>query len=419
MRIDPEQLKVRLLSTQAQLPVKGSAQAAGFDIFSAEDTILQAGTHQLIYTDIAVEIPQSLYGQLKPRSRLALKHRLSVDGGVIDSDYRAEVGVMLENKSDEDHVIHCGDRIAQLIIFELPLVTIEQSEHLTTTAKNTGGFGSTGKAALVEDKSCTPQSTNDVTVTKNKPNAINKEITSNTQPMLRRSRRIQCLPTTAQAATLHLIQDSDNDIHFPICNIELSNDPFVDTEAISFAPRGNGITQGLQLQDSLMWNNIVEITGCRLGTATRRIHKWRKRLKDATLLKINNIEVTSSITARKILQEHWMKKSKKNIQLTLAVDEQQSIHYEEGVPIMYFDQLSTIADHLNCIKQNTGTDGTSKIQKIESNKAVAQSYLKKMQKAFETYGTLRAAKGILSKNQRHSTKLTRKKLQLQPDWEDW
>ena len=81
IKIEPETLKIKKLSEKGKLPTRESKSAAGLDIYSAENAIVTAGSHWLVHTDIAMEIPPGHYGQCKPRSRLALKHGITVDAG--------------------------------------------------------------------------------------------------------------------------------------------------------------------------------------------------------------------------------------------------------------------------------------------------------------------------------------------------
>lgn len=96
------QLKVKRLSKNARLPQRGSSYAAGFDLFSAEDTVIKAKGKSLIKTDIAIAIPTGHYGRVAPRSSLAWKHHIDVGAGVIDEDYRGPLGIVLFNHADED-----------------------------------------------------------------------------------------------------------------------------------------------------------------------------------------------------------------------------------------------------------------------------------------------------------------------------
>lgn len=146
-------LKVKKLSEKAKLPVKGSALAAGYDLSSAEVTSVPARGKALVKTDLALAIPEGHYGRVAPRSGLAWKNSIDVGAGVIDSDYRGPLGVILFNFSDQDFKIQEGDRIAQLIIEKISTPEVEEVEELDDTVRASGGFGSTGVSQNIEEKS--------------------------------------------------------------------------------------------------------------------------------------------------------------------------------------------------------------------------------------------------------------------------
>jgi dUTP pyrophosphatase len=137
-------MEVLRLCTHAKIPTRGSAGAAGYDLSSTENVCLYPGSRALISTGIAVKLPQGVYGRVAPRSGLAVKHGIHVGAGVVDSDYRGEIKVLLFNHSDTQFQVNIGDRIAQLICekYEAPEVTIVTS--LDETSRGEGGFGSTG-----------------------------------------------------------------------------------------------------------------------------------------------------------------------------------------------------------------------------------------------------------------------------------
>lgn len=99
-------LKIARLTPNAILPVYGSAGAAGADLVASEDCVVQAKSRLLVKTGICVAIPPGHYGRVAPRSGLALKHFIDVGAGVIDADYRGEVGVLLFNFSDNDFPVY-------------------------------------------------------------------------------------------------------------------------------------------------------------------------------------------------------------------------------------------------------------------------------------------------------------------------
>jgi dUTP pyrophosphatase len=102
------------LGENASLPSRGSADAACYDIASAEDVVLCSGEQHMFSTHVGVEMVQGTSGKLCPRSKLANKFGISVEAGEIDSDYRGEIKVILRNHGEEALQISVGDRIAQL-----------------------------------------------------------------------------------------------------------------------------------------------------------------------------------------------------------------------------------------------------------------------------------------------------------------
>ncbi|ORY19476.1 dUTPase-like protein [Clohesyomyces aquaticus] len=117
------QLQVQFLSDKATAPTKGSAFAAGHDLYSARDIVIPARGRARVDTDISIAVPAGTYGRVAPRSGLAAKHGIDTMAGVIDADYRGQVGVILANLSDTDFEVKVGDRIAQLIVEKVCLVS--------------------------------------------------------------------------------------------------------------------------------------------------------------------------------------------------------------------------------------------------------------------------------------------------------
>ena len=95
-------------------------------------------------TDLSIAIPKDTYARIAPRSGLAWKHFIDVGAGVVDYDYRGNVGVILFNHSDVDFEIKHGDRVAQLILERITTPEVLEVEDLDDTARGAGGFGSTG-----------------------------------------------------------------------------------------------------------------------------------------------------------------------------------------------------------------------------------------------------------------------------------
>jgi dUTP pyrophosphatase len=145
MQIEHPHIRVKKLHAQAQLPVRGSVRAIGADLCCVEGFTLQPLERKLIPTGIAVEIHEGYYGRVAPRSGLAVKQGIDTLAGVIDSDYRGEVRVLLINFNHEPVSFQAGERIAQLIIEKAEAVDYEWAEDLSDTTRGAGGFGSTGR----------------------------------------------------------------------------------------------------------------------------------------------------------------------------------------------------------------------------------------------------------------------------------
>ena len=138
-------LKFSKLTDNATTPTKGSKYSAGFDLYSAYDYMIEPKGKILAKTDIQIALPDGCYGRVAPRSGLTHKHFIDVGAGVIDQDYRGNVGVILFNFGHEKFVVNKGDRIAQLICERIYLPELIELPSLEDTARGAGGFGSTGK----------------------------------------------------------------------------------------------------------------------------------------------------------------------------------------------------------------------------------------------------------------------------------
>ncbi|XP_048376584.1 deoxyuridine 5'-triphosphate nucleotidohydrolase-like [Stegostoma tigrinum] len=137
-------LRFARLSENARPPSRGSKRAAGFDLYSAYDYVISARDKAVVKTDIQIAVPPGFYGRVAPRSGLAAKHFIDVGAGVIDEDYRGNVGVVLFNFGNEDFKVKKGDRIAQLICERICYPELEELKSLDETERGAGGFGSTG-----------------------------------------------------------------------------------------------------------------------------------------------------------------------------------------------------------------------------------------------------------------------------------
>lgn len=142
--MEPIPLQIKKLSEKGRLPTRGSAFAAGYDIYAARDTTIPARGKALVDTDISMAIPEGTYGRIAPRSGLASKNFIDTGAGVIDADYRGQVKVLLFNHAEADFEIKEGDRIAQLILERIYTPEVVEVQELAESVRGAGGFGSTG-----------------------------------------------------------------------------------------------------------------------------------------------------------------------------------------------------------------------------------------------------------------------------------
>ena len=139
-----DQLSFKRLDTEAVLPQRGSALAAGLDVCGIEDLSIGPKQRVMARTGVAVAIPAGFYGRVAPRSGLAAKNGLDVLAGVIDSDYRGEIVCVLYNTGDETINLPAGSKICQLIIEQIITPEATWATDLDETTRGAGGFGSTG-----------------------------------------------------------------------------------------------------------------------------------------------------------------------------------------------------------------------------------------------------------------------------------
>ena len=127
------------------LPEYASEGAAGADLRAREAVRLPPGARAAVATGVHLEIPAGHVGLVWPRSGLAVRSGIDTLAGVIDSDYRGEVRVVLVNHGDAEFRIEPGDRIGQLLIQPVVRATFSRAPALAASSRGEGGFGSTGR----------------------------------------------------------------------------------------------------------------------------------------------------------------------------------------------------------------------------------------------------------------------------------
>ena len=144
---------IKKLDPAVELPSYKSKGASGMDLMALlNDPInLTPNSSCLVPTGLAVAFSSDFEIQIRPRSGLAAKNRISVlnTPGTIDSDYRGEIKVILFNHGKSDFLINNKDRIAQMILTPVIKMDIEETDDLPETIRGEGGFGSTGKWAKI------------------------------------------------------------------------------------------------------------------------------------------------------------------------------------------------------------------------------------------------------------------------------
>lgn len=137
-------IKVLRLDNKATVPTRANPNDAGLDLYSIESCVLSPGERHLFSTGIAISIPKGYRAKIEPRSGMANKMGINVLGGVIDSDYRGEIKVILISHGHGKILIAPGSRIAQLVIHQIELWNPVIVDTLEDTERGAGGFGSSG-----------------------------------------------------------------------------------------------------------------------------------------------------------------------------------------------------------------------------------------------------------------------------------
>lgn len=140
-------IKIKLVNENAQVPQRANPTDAGVDLFLTEEFVIAPMENRFTDFGFQMEIPEGYCGLIFARSGLGSKYGIRPRNcvGVIDSKYRGNVGVMLENHNDEVAILHKGDRIAQMVIVPVSLTPFVQVDELDMTEDRGGGFGSSGK----------------------------------------------------------------------------------------------------------------------------------------------------------------------------------------------------------------------------------------------------------------------------------
>src|SRR5579863_3759047 len=142
-------IKVRLLRPEGKAPtVAHPGEDLGYDVYAAEAVTIPARSGAIVPTGISVELVSDagrpMGALIRDRSSLAVRHIIAT-AGVIDSGYRGEIRIVMENLGDTPFEVHVGDKIANLIPYPVLTSTVEIVEELAESSRAAGGFGSTGR----------------------------------------------------------------------------------------------------------------------------------------------------------------------------------------------------------------------------------------------------------------------------------
>lgn len=145
-----DKLTIKIINRSANpLPSYATAGSSGMDLRAntEDDIILQPFERELVPTGLFIELPVGYEAQVRPRSGLAIRQGITClnSPGTVDADYRGEIKVVLINLSNEAQTICNGDRIAQMVIQKVEMVTLAQVDEINLTVRGEGGFGHTGK----------------------------------------------------------------------------------------------------------------------------------------------------------------------------------------------------------------------------------------------------------------------------------
>ena len=138
------ELQVKLLWGNAVLPTRGSGGAASYDLCAANNCVIPSWGKGTMEAGFAVSLPLGTYARIAPRSGLAIKNFIDVGVGVVNSDYRGEINVVLFNHSVEDFAVQVGDRKAQLILEKIETPQVKKVVDLDDTDHGARVFGSIG-----------------------------------------------------------------------------------------------------------------------------------------------------------------------------------------------------------------------------------------------------------------------------------
>ena len=141
--ITTESIKFLRKNSQAIMPKKGTTGSAAYDLYPTQEETILPCSRKLIPTGLSCEFPSHLYGQITSRSGMSAKHSVDVVTGVLDSDYRGPIGVLLHNHSDQPYQVKLTQAMAQILFLPLSQLPVKEVTDLSETTRGAKGFRST------------------------------------------------------------------------------------------------------------------------------------------------------------------------------------------------------------------------------------------------------------------------------------
>ena len=307
------------MSDKAKLPIKATAGAVGYDLFSAEQKTIMPNTRKLIKTDITFVPPPGTYGQVVSRSGLALKYQTDAKAGVIDSDYRGNVAILLANSSDQPVEIGIGDRVAQLILYKISTPNVEQVQDLDSTERGDSGFGSTG---IIE--------------------ATVRELQGNKSTVAEPANVLDPVTSGAVAEDVHGAADIiiQEDAIKPY-NFWLSNDPFDNRLIIPVDVKDQHPTLGMQFVPQKDGQRL-QLQNISPSTPAAKILKWRSTLQWSYLIEIDGLKISNASDVERAIAKA-RKEQKFKALCVFATEKRYGTHPVKGSLNLYFDQMNSFS----------------------------------------------------------------------------
>ena len=421
-----DELPIKIINKDASLPTRSTSESAGLDIRSIETATLHPHTITAVPTGLMMELKKKTYGQVQSRSGLAAKQGIFAIPGVIDSDYRGEVKILLMNTTDAPVIIPKNQRIAQMIIHSIHLPQATEKDIQTQTERGEQGFGSTEVREQEEAETGAPVKSPEPaqptqTTNPTPPNASNRPdiIPAEPKEIIDQRYGQGQRQGTGGIDSPAVIENDDTTpvVHATISemlqpySIHVSSDIYDNILVRHLQCKGSHPTRGLIIKQC-PHRNLPTILECKAGTDAGRMKKWRSTIRGAYILAINDEPMESE----EYIQAYFEKHTEKDhiATLKLGTIEKQAMHPDDGIPVMYFDQLNIIAQHLREMKYGANIEENPAIdQPTVPSQDTRLAATTRMLKAIFMDGiiphtaAIRAAQELKPKNKQKGKKLTR------------